>query len=182
MLDTLEWLAKYGFIGIIFDLVVVGLLWRFLRRFLPSNYPHLHVGLSTGPAVNIRDKPINTTVRIDIRNSGATNFYIARAYFRPKLRRWWLLWLYSCPTKLNVHPASDLIADKDAYELKFQDQRPGGFTEYEALVRPGHEKGVMTWLALTDAASADMIQKRQCGTLFMEYAASGHQGIHKVRL
>jgi len=182
MLNTLEWLAKYGFIDIIFGLGITGILWKFLRRFVPSNYPHLHVQLLPGPTVAIRGQRINTTIRVDIRSSGANNIYIARAYFRPKLRPGWLLWLKPWPTKLKVHPASDRIADKDAYELKFQGDHPRGFTEYEALVRPGHENGVWTWLALAEAASGEMIQERKCGDLYIEYATSDYQGIHKVRL
>ena len=182
MLNTLEWLAKYGFIDIFFGIGVTGLLWKYLHRFLPSNYPHLHVDLSREPVVTIRGQKINTAIRIDIRSAGASNFHIARAYFRAKLRPWWLLWLWPRPTKLKVHPASDRIADKDAYELKFQGDLPGGFTEYEALVRPGHQNGAWTWLALTEAASDDIIRERKCGNLYIEYATAGYQGIHKVRL
>jgi len=183
ILDTLEWLARYGFIEIFFGIGTVGLLWRMLHRFVPSNYRYLHVDISSGSSVTIRGETINTAVRIDIRSSGSTNFYIARAYFRPTLRPWWLFWLFPRPTRLKVHPESDRIADRDAYELKFQEgQRPGGFTEYEALVRPGHANGEWTWLALTEAASKEMIRKRLCEVLYIEYATAGHQGIHRVRL
>ncbi len=183
ILELLEWLTKYGFIDIIFGLGVVSLLWRILRKYLPSNYPLLHINLSRGPVLKIRGEDIPTTVQINIRNSGLNNFYIARAYFRPKLRPFWLLWLYPMPTQLKGHPASDRISEKDAYELKFQVQNQAqGLTEYEALVKPGHDNGVMTALALTQEASAEMIQNRSCGKIYIEYAVAGQQGIHRVRV
>lgn len=183
MLETLEWLAKYGFIDIIFGLGVVSLLWRILRKYLPSNYAQLHINLSIGPVLNIRGEVIPTTVQFNIRNSGTKNFYIARAYFRPKIRPWWLLWLCPISTKLKVHSASDRISEKDAYELKFTNQNLGqGLTEYESLVKPGHGNGVVTVLALSQKVSDETIQNRLCGKIYIEYAVAGQQGVHRVRV
>lgn len=182
MLNTLEWLAKYGFIDLVFGFGITGLAWNFLRRFVPSNHPHLHVDLSPGGPVAIGNQEIATSVNFDIRISGSNNFYIARAYFRPAIRPWWLLWAIARPTDLRVHRASDRITDKAAYELKFQGDRLTGFNEYEALVRPGHNHGVTTWLALAEPARECMFNERKCGVLYIEYASSGNQGIHRVRL
>jgi hypothetical protein len=182
MLETLEWLAKYGFIDIIFGVGIFGLAWKFLRKFVHSNYSHLHVSLSRGDQMQIHGEDVDSSIRIDIRNSGSTNFYIARAYFKEKLRPWWLLWFLPIKTKLKVHPSSDRISDKDAYELKFSGSTLGGLTEYEALVTPGHGNGVTTFLALTENAADEIIQNRKCGVLYIEYAVSGKQGIHRVRL
>ena len=130
MLELLETLSRYSFFDIFFGVGITSLFWRFLRRFVPINCPHLHVDIKPGPQVKIRGIAIPDSLRIDIRNSGATNIYIARAYFRAKIRPWWLLWVYPLHTRLQVHPESDRIADLDAYELKFEGDIRNGFTEY----------------------------------------------------
>jgi hypothetical protein len=81
-----------------------------------------------------------------------------------------------------VHPQSYRIADKDAFELK-SSQKQDSFTEYEALVRPGDsQRDVTTWLPLSEAASQEDIDKRRCGVLYVEYATTGKQGVHVVRV
>jgi len=184
MLETLEWLTKYGFIEIFFGLGVVGLLARLIRKVLPSNYDHLHVDVfGSGPVTIPRvTDTIPHSFSIALRNAGNTNLYVARAYFRPKLRRWWSLWLRRSPTRLKVHPKAYRIIDKDAIELKFSGGQ-NNFTEYETLVRPGAStQAVTTWLPLSEAANQEDINKRQCGVLYVEYATWGKQGVHVVRV
>ena len=183
MLDILEWLAKYGIFDLVFGLGVISLLARFIKRVLPSNCDHLHVDVFVGGPVTIpRVGNLPHSFRISLRNAGQTNLYIARAYFRPKFRRWWSLWLRRSSTGLKVHPQSYRIADKDAFELKFSGGQDS-FTEYEALVRPGDSKqDVTTWLPLGEAASQEDIDKRRCGVLYVEYATTGKQGVHVVRV
>ncbi len=183
LLETLEWMARYGFIDILFGIGVITLIGNLIAKLLPSNYKHLHVNVSPGGPVNIpRVGQVPQSIEFHFRNSGQANFYIARAYFRPKQRRWFLIWAKEINTKLRVHPQSDRITDRDAFELKFPGQRPLYFTEYEALVRPGHQNVKTTWLALESPLSQDLINKRRCGVLFLEYATSGKQGKHRVRV
>ena len=54
ILENLEWLAKYGFIDLIFGIGVVGLLANFLRRLLPANYDHLHIDAVNGGPCSIQ--------------------------------------------------------------------------------------------------------------------------------
>lgn len=187
MLDTLEWLARYGFIDIIFGIGVISFLRRLIRRALPTNYEFLHVDVSPGvpgfiPDYNGKQVNVDQSFSLRISNSGRSNFYVARAYFRAKQRRWRTLWLWRTPTQIRVHPRSARIADKDAFELKFPDKRPEYFEEYEALIRPGSLNGQMTWLALEQPVEQRLIDKRRCGVLYVEYATSGRQGVHRVRV
>jgi hypothetical protein len=88
VLDALEWLAKYGFIDIIFGIGIVGFVARLMQKALPSNYDHLHVTVSPGGAVQIPGDPnVPNSVRFILNNAGQTNLSVARAYFRPKFRR-----------------------------------------------------------------------------------------------
>ena len=182
LLNKLEWLARYGFIDIIFGVGVTAFLWRLLRKVIPNNNDHLHVNLAPGGAMIINGARVVQSLIISIRNSGPKNCYIARAYFRPKQRRWWTLFLRRSSTRLEVDPLSDRIGSKDAFELKFSGEQPGYLSEYEAIVRPGHAKGVSTSLALVRPASQSMIDERRCGTLCLEYATSERQGIHSERV
>jgi hypothetical protein len=181
VLSIFEWLAKYGFIDIIFGLGVMGFLARLIQKVRPSNYDHFHIDASVGGPVAIpRAGNVNDSFSITIRNAGQTNIYIARAYFRPTLRHWKSLWLLRTPTRLKIHPQSSRIADKDAFELKFAQAE--SFTEYEALVKPGSSNGVSTWLPLEQSTNQEDINKRQCGKIYIEYATAGRQGVHVVRL
>lgn len=181
ILDNLEWLARYGFIDIIFGIGVIGFLARLVKKAFPSNYDHLHINVKAGGPASIPGAKVDQTLNINLRNAGQTNFYIARAYFRPKLRRWWFLWVKKTYTKLKVHPLSHRIADMDAFELKFKVDQ-AGFCEYEALVQPGHNNGQTTWLALEEPSSQRDINKRLNGVLYIEYATSGRQGLHRTRI
>ncbi len=183
MLDTLEWLSKYGLIDIFFGLGVVSIIARLVYKVLPSNYDHLHIDASIGGKVSIpRVGEVEHSFSVSIRNSGQSNLYIARAYFRPRFRRWWSLWLKRTNTSLKVHPQSYRIANKDAFEVKFSSNN-SGFTEYETLVKPGDSRsGVTTWLPLSEAVAQENINKRRCGILYVEYATQGKQGVHKVKL
>jgi len=182
LLNNLEWLARYGFIDIIFGIGVIGFIVRLLRKNFPSNYENLHVDVSNSGPVTIPGAKVGHSLIISLRNSGLTNFYIARAYFRPKLRRWWCLWLKRIPTKLRVHPNSDRISSKDAIELKFQGRLQSIFNEYETLVRPGHDEVQSTWLPLMQPVQQEEIENRQCGVLYIEYATKDKQGIHRERI
>lgn len=181
ILNTLESAAKYGFIDIIFGLGVISFLIGVIKKAFPSNYDHLHVSVSPGGAVSIPGAgPIPQSIVFTLSNAGRTNIYVARAFFRPKLRRWWLLWKRT-PTNLRIHPRSARIAHKDAFELKFIGSHPG-FSNFEALVPPGHSAGQATWLALAQSVQQIDIDNRQCGVLYVEYATAGKQGLHAVRV
>lgn len=114
ILEKLEWLTKYGFIDIVFGVGVLSFLVNLIRKAIPSNYEHLHISISMGEAVSI---PPNVTTQqsfnIYLSNAGQVNFYIARAYFRTKQRKWWSLWLWDKATQLYIHPKSDRIAHKN---------------------------------------------------------------------
>jgi hypothetical protein len=184
VLDVLELLARYGLIDIVFGIGVTGLLWRFLIRIIPSRYEWLEVNATAGGQVKIPGAgAVNQSFQIQLVNSGSTNCYVGRAYFRPKLRRWWLLWLKRTPTRIQVHPQSHRIVKKDAFELKFQDQEHKDiFSEFETLLRPGNVTGQTTWLALSTPVQQDDIDKHHCGVLYVEYAARGKQGVHAERI
>lgn len=177
MLQTLEWLARYGIIDIFFGVGVIGFVAHLIRKVVPSNCEHLHVDVYMGGPVEIpRAGKLDHSFVIALRNAGQVNLYVARAYFRPKLRRWWSLWLLRTPTSLKVHPKSYRIADKDAFELKPAEEHEG-FTRYETLVRPGDSRsGVVTWLPLVKSANQEDIERRRCGVLYVEYATRGKQG------
>lgn len=182
MLSTLEWLARYGFIDIIFGVGILGLVADFVRRAFPRKCDHLHVDVCAGGPVTIpRAGQVQNSFTINLRGAGTTNIYVARAYFKTRIRRWWSLWLLKTATKLKVHPKSFRIAHKDAFELKFANSSTTPFTAYETLITPGSSaSGTSTWLPLEEAVDSDLIQKRSCGILVVEYATSGRQGTHIV--
>ncbi len=183
VLDCLETLARYGIIDIVFGIGVIGFIGRLIRRAFPNNYDHLHVNASIGGPVQIPGPGIlQNSLNISLSNSGQSNFYLARAYFRAKQRRWWLLWLCPVETKIKIHPASARILDKDAFELKFTGNQPQYFTEFETLIRPGSSNVKTTWLALEQPLQQSLINKRKCGILYIEYAVAGQQGIHRTRI
>ena len=68
----------------------------------------------------------------------------------------------------------------DAFELKFIGNQPQYFTDFETLIRPGSSNSQLTWLALEQPLQQPLIDKRRCGTLYIEYAVSGQQGIHRT--
>ncbi|NLX20125.1 MAG: hypothetical protein GXY55_00445 [Phycisphaerae bacterium] len=182
-MDTLKWLAEYGFIDIIFGIGIVGFIWRLFQKALPSNYEHLHVNVTAGGRVTVATGPVDNSVVFHIRNAGQTNFYIARADFRAKQRASWKLWLAWTETQLCIHPSSDRITDLDnAIELKFQGQQQSYFTEYEALVRPGHNNARSTWIPLCSPLQQAPVNSKKCGTLYIEYATAGKQGTHVTRV
>lgn len=182
--DILEWSAKYGVIDIILGLGVLSFLGKLIRKAFPANYEHLHISVSLGGPVSILPNiTAQQSFLIQLSNAGQTNLYIARAYFRARQRKWWTLWFWDRPTRLHVHPNSDRIADKDnAFELKFTGQQPNFFTEYEALVRPGHANRQVTFLALEQPIEQHLIDNRNCGVLYVEYATSNKQGVHKIKV
>lgn len=183
MWHLLEFGSKFGLIDIFFGIGIPAFLWSMIRKQAPRNYPYLHVSVSSGSNVSIPPNQVNIpSISFSISNSGSSNFYIARAYFLPIKRSWKTKFL---PTKtyLKVHPYSDRIADKsNAFELKFLGKESNLFTEYETIIRPGHENRKQTWLALAEPLVTEMIINRDCGTLFIEYATKDYQGVHKVRV
>jgi len=181
-LETMEWLHRHGFIEIFFGIGIFGFLARLVQKGFPSNYDHLHVTVIPGGPVHIPGDPhVPNSMKIILSNAGQTNFYIARAYFRPKFRRWWSLWILRKATKIKIHALSYRIPHKDAFELKFPGNTPS-FSNYEAIVPPGHSTGRITWLPLQQPLQQSEIDKRRCGVLYIEYATAGKQGIHVVRL
>lgn len=163
---------------------IISYVVKLIRKGFPSNYEHLHISASQGGTVYI---PPNITCQhsffIQLSNAGQTNIYIARAYFQPKQRVWWTLWLWNRGTQLHVHPRSDRIADKgNAFELKFSGERQNLFTEYETLIPSGHNHRQTTWLALEQLVGQRLIDSRKCGVLYVEYATSNKQGVHKIRI
>lgn len=182
-MEALRWLAEYGLIDIFFGIGVVSLITGFIRKFLPSNYEHLHTSVSAGGPMTIQTGPVSQSIQFHVRNAGLTNFYIARAYFRSERRSPWKLWLGWQRTPLRVHPDSARIAEKDnAFELKFTGQQSQFLTDLEALVRPGSNNSQTTWLALADPLPSELIQSRNCGVLYIEYATQGKQGTHVIRV
>ncbi len=85
------------------------------------------------------------------------------------------------PTKLKVNPKSAKIADRQAYELKFSDGDLA-LTDLETLLRPRAQVGTKTWLALSEPVRQEQIDKRVCGTLYIEYATNKKSGLHSVRV
>ena len=181
-LGWLEWLAKYGFIEIFFGIGIIGFVARLMKKAVPSNYDHLHITVLPGGAVQIPGDPhVPNSVRFVLNNAGQTNLFVARAYFRPKFRRWWSLWLWRKSTAIRIHPLSYRIPQKDAYELKFTGNN-SGFTNYETLVPPAHSTGQVTWLPLQEPLQQSEVDKRHSGVIYVEYATSGKQGVHVVRV
>jgi hypothetical protein len=182
ILDRLEWFTKYGFTEMVFGFGVIAFLARIVRKAFPMNYDHLHISVSPGGAVSIPGAAGQQSIVFTLSNAGQTNVYVARAFFRSKLRRWWWLWLKRTPTKLRVHPLSAKIAHKDAFELKFQGPQQPLFSSYEAYLPPGTVGAQITWLALEQRVQQVEIENRRCGVLYIEYATSGKQGVHTVRV
>jgi len=169
-------------VNLLANIGIIGYAAKLIRKGFPSNYEHLHISASQGGAVFI---PPNITCQqsfsIQLSNAGQANIYIARAYFQSKQRVWWTLWLWNRDTNLRVHPRSDRIADKDnAFELKFPNSQPSLFTDYETLIRPGHNNRQTTWLALEEPIEQRFIDGRKCGVFYIEYATSNKQGIHRI--
>ena len=190
ILEKLEWLTKYGLIEIFFGIGVLSLIGKLIRKITPSNCSYLEVNPFAGPAVTIPGalQPIHVphSLTMDLRNVGPANIYVARAYFRPKRRRWYWLWLRRSPTGLKVHPQA--FRNKDTFALSFElpgqqaQQVQHMFTEYETLLRPVAGWTARTWLPLTEAVDQQQIEKRRCGVLYLEYASKDRQGLHVVRL
>lgn len=182
-METLKWLAEYGLIDIFFGLGVVGLIAGLIRKVLPSNYAHLHTNVAAGGPITIQTGPVGNSIQFHIKNAGTANFYIARAYFRSERRSPWKLWLGWRRTPLRVHPDSGRIAEKDnAFELKFCGQQPQFLTDLEALVQPGSSNSQTTWLALEAPLPSELVESRNCGVLYIEYATQGKQGTHVIRV
>ena len=189
LLETLEWLTKYGFLEIFFGLGVLGLVAKLVHKVVPSNCNFLDVHTAAGGPVTIPGAigqlHLQHSFTIDLRNVGPMNIYVGKAYFRPKRRRWWTLWLGRRRTPLRVHPQAFRIVSKDAFALGFE--APGQqvqhvFTDFETLLRPVPGSTVRTWLPLTAAADQREIEKRNCGVLYVEYATREGQGIHVIRV
>ncbi len=183
MLEFLKIASNYGIIDIFFGIGIPAFLWRIIWLNKTKNYPFLHISISNEFLVEISPNYKNLpSIFFSISNSGSSNFYIARAYFLPEQRRWYTLF-FSTNTNLKIHPTSDRIADKNnAFELKFKGEDRNYFTEYEAIVRPGHHNRKHTWLALAEPVTENMIKTRNCGMLFIEYATKEFQGVHKIRV
>lgn len=182
-METLKWLAEYGLIDIIFGIGVVGLITGLIRKFMPSNYERLHTSVSAGGPVIIQTGQVNQSIQFQIKNAGPSNFYIARAYFRSERRSPCKLWLGWQRTPLQVHLDSSRIAEKDnAFELKFSGEQSQFLTDLEALVRPVSSNSQTTWLALEKPLTSELIQSRNCGVLYIEYATQGKQGTHVIRV
>lgn len=172
------WVYRY-----FFGIGITGYVVKLASKALPSNYEYLHVNVTHGGPVTIpRAGRLENSLTIQLRNSGNANFYISRAYFRPKLRRWWTLGLLRTSTSLRVHPESDRISDKDAFELKFDGQDRWILSEYETILRPGHQNVQTTWLALETRVLESAINACLCGKLYLEYATAGKQGLHAIRV
>lgn len=183
-MELLATLSKYGIIDIFFGVGIPTFLWALLIKKFPKNFNRLHVSISNGPVVQIPPKGENSTsMKISLRNSGGTNLYVARAYFKTSQKKWYSLFLWNHKTELSVHPSSDRIADKgNAFELKFCGEPPKYFTEFEVLIKPGGMNGVWTWLALSKPISDAQISEKGCGTLYIEYATQDYQGLHVVKI
>ena len=182
MLDWLEFASHYGLIDIFFGIGIPAVLWSVIRKRFPKNYPYLHVSASIlDNSVSIPPNHKNLpSIVFSLSNCGSSNFYIARAYFLPEKRDWRSLF-FGKKTALKVHPDSDKIADKrNAFELKFATDNPSIFTHFETIIRPGHENKKRTWLALSEPLTNDLIQQRNCGTLYIEYATKDYHGVHKT--
>lgn len=183
ILNYLEWLAKYGFIDIFFGLGVISFIGALINKVLPSNYDNLVVEPHPGGAVQIPNHAVANSFQINIHNMGNVNLYIARAYLKAKQRQWWTLWIWNRPTALQVHPASARVLGKDdAFELKFPGNQQMYFTDIETLVRPNNVAHQNTWLALNAPVNQELINKKKCGTLYIEYATVKKQGVHKIRV
>ena len=182
-METLKWLAEYGLIDIFFGLGVVGMLAGLMRKVLPSNYEQLHTSVVAGGPMTIQTGPVGNSIQFQIKNAGTTNFYIARVYFRAERRSPKKLWLGWRKTPLRVNPDSARIAEKkNAFELKFLGQQAQFLTDLEALIRPGSSNSQTTWLALEEPLPAELIESRNCGILYIEYATQGKQGTHVIRV
>jgi hypothetical protein len=184
VLDSLEWLAKYGLIDIIFGIGVTGILWNFLRRRFPRRCEALVVDVAVSGTCQIPGSNGHVpSFTIHLRNTASgkdSNIYVARAYFR---KRYGFMGLFRPNGKLPVHPASERMLENDSYALKFRGQNKNvGFSDYETLILPGHEYGEMTFLALANEPTYPVREKRVSGTLFIEYASKGTMGVHRVRV
>jgi len=183
VLSKLEWLSKYGLIDIIFGIGVISFIFRIIKKAFPSNFEYLHIDVAIGDSVSIpRAGKLDNSLIIRFRNAGYKNIYIARVYFQSKLRTWWTLWLFKLPTRLKVHPQAYRIIDKDAFEVKFNNDN-NGTTEYDTFLKPGSSnKGKSSWIPLEEPVTQNIINDRKCGVLFIEYATQGKQGIHRIRV
>lgn len=181
-LETLEWLTKYGFIDIFFGIGVIGIVLGLVRRIVPANYDQLHIDAVNGAAYAIPGADnVPNSLMFRLSNAGQTNIFITRCYFKAAIRPWFFLWLVPLSTRTKVHPLSRKITHKNAFELKFEGNSPG-FSNYEAMIKPGNSSGISTFLALSEPVGQDVFNERNCGTIYVEYATSGKRGIHVLRV
>jgi hypothetical protein len=174
ILNTLEWAARYGIIDIVFGLGIVGLVLRGLRRYIPRNLDNLHIHVQSQELhANDFHEQYDHVLGIFIANSGTTNVYIARAFFRPTYR---VFLFFKRSTKLPIYSKAFKSAAHKAYEIKFGRQ----WYEYDVIIKP--EQREFSYLPLSKSVDETIIKNRQCGTLVIEYATAGKSGIHVVRV
>ena len=174
ILETLETLSKYGIIDIVFGFGIIGLLLRGLRKYFPQNIEALHVHVQNVDIQVSNDlERYNTALGIFISNSGTSNIYIARAFFRPYSKRFIFLKRY---TELKIYPKAFKSAFHNAYEIKFGK----GWWEFDILIKPNNRE--MTYLPLSEPAKESVIKNRKCGTVILEYATAGKSGRYIVRV
>jgi hypothetical protein len=166
-METLEFLAKYGFIDIFFGVGALGIISQLVSRVVPSNLDELHVSAD----FVVRDSPL---FFVQISNAGGRNIYISRAYFKLKARGPFF-------TK-NRHALAPSLRGNfknitlDFYELRFGD----GTREYDCLLKPGYENKMSTGLQLDSMPSTLETGAGLFGKVVIEYATYGKQGKHVI--
>lgn len=164
-METLEYLAKYGFIDIFFGIGALGIISRLVSRVVPSNLDELHVSAD----FVVQNNPL---FFVQISNAGGRNIYISRAYFKPKKG---LFQKNKNTISPNVRGNFKNIT-QNFYELRFGE----GTREYDYLLKPGYENKASTGLQLDSMPSTLETGAGLFGKVVIEYATYDKQGKHVI--
>ncbi|ENG7521428.1 hypothetical protein ABVD55_004644 [Vibrio harveyi] len=167
-------------IELLIKLIVLVGASAFVKNFIfGSNCKHLEVKMRPGIGINV-DGKLLSSVDFDLKNSGASNIYISRAYFCDKKICFGFI-----PRKsaLSVYQYADRLRyKKNCCELKFLDGALEYLTDTETVIRPGSKFRVQTSLPLESSVDDSLCAAKESGVLYLEYSMKGQQGLHKVKL
>ena len=184
ILSSLEWLARYGFIDILFGIGVISLIVHGVRRLFPRNLSHLYVHASQGSFGNLL-KFYKCGLHVLIVNAENEKVFISRAFFQPYYRKFPFR---KRNTILDIHPDALRDSERDRYILQFPDkpleqqiaEQAISFSVLDVLINPGDR--ALAGLALSRLLDQKTTDSILFGTVILEYSIAGRSGKHLVRV
>lgn len=167
-LETLKWLAEYGFIDMFFGFGALTIIYQLFRKVIPKNIDELEVSADF-------ESDKDDLLYIQLTNSGNKNIYISKAYFKPfkigyPFKRAQILKIQQ---RANLH-----VIGSDYYIVKF----PPNLQNLDLLLKPGLSNSVKTGLSLHEKPEGKYRNKGKLGKFVFEYSLYGKNGKHVVKL